>query len=178
MHRTMVMTLLGPDRPGLVEALAEKVQACDGNWLESRLCQLAGHFAGIVQLQLPEARAQEFEAALRALDAEMGLKCHLSISDAGTGEGRLLTLDVIGQDRPGIVFAVTDILAEFGVNVEAMDSVCESAPMSGESLFRARLRVRIPLDTDFSALERRLTDIGDEMMLDVCLDRDLDRAAD
>ena len=170
MHRTVVMTLLGPDRPGLVESLAEKVRTCEGNWLESRLCQLAGQFAGIVQLQLPAGRTADFEKALAALETDTGLKCHLNTSDVSADSGRMLMLDVVGQDRPGIVFAVTDILAEFGVNVESMDSVCESAPMSGETLFKASLRVRIPEHTDFSALERRLTDIGDELMLDVHLD--------
>ncbi len=44
----LVLTLIGPDRPGLVEAVAEPIAAHGGNWLESRMAHLAGQFAGIV----------------------------------------------------------------------------------------------------------------------------------
>ena len=46
----LVLTLIGPDRPGLVEAVAEVVAAHGGNWLESRMARLAGKFAGILRI--------------------------------------------------------------------------------------------------------------------------------
>jgi len=167
MRVSLVMTLLGPDRPGLVEAVAECVRRHDGNWLESRLARLSGHFAGILQLQLPAEQEDAFRDALRDLEKKERLQCLISVSEAPVASGRLVTLNCIGQDRPGIVYAVSDVLAGFGVNVESFDSACVSAPMSGETLFEATLTVRLPEELDLDALEKRLSDIGDELMLDV-----------
>lgn len=169
MHVSLVMTLLGPDRPGLVEAVAECVRRHEGNWLESRLARLSGHFAGILQLQIPAAQEEAFRASLAELEKAERLQCLVSASEPPAAGGRLVTLNCVGQDRPGIVYAITDALAEFGVNVESFDSAIASAPMSGEMLFEATLTVRLPEDLDLNGLEKRLSDIGDELMLDVTM---------
>ena len=167
MQSTLVLTFLGPDRPGLVEQVAECIRSHDGNWTESRLARLTGHFAGIVEFSLPADKEEAFRAAIPELETRAGLQCILSRSQADLLPGRVVGLECIGQDRPGIVLALTDALADFQVNVESMDSARVSAPMSGEALFTAKLRVRLPEHLDLGALERRLAEIGDEMMLDV-----------
>ena len=50
----LVLTLIGSDRPGLVEAVAEVIAGHGGNWLESRMAHLAGKFAGILRVEIPE----------------------------------------------------------------------------------------------------------------------------
>ncbi len=167
MQSTLVLTLLGPDRPGIVETVAEFVRRHDGNWMESRLAHFSGHFAGIVQVSLPAAGESSFCAALPELESAAQLRCHVAGSHAEPATGRVVELECVGQDRPGIVLALTDVLADFQVNVESLDTACISAPMSGESLFTARMRVRLPDTLDEEALEKRLADIGDELMLDL-----------
>ena len=49
---TLVLTLIGPDRAGLVEAVAAVVADHGGNWLESRMSRLAGQFAGILEVEV------------------------------------------------------------------------------------------------------------------------------
>jgi len=71
MERLLVMTMIGPDRPGLVDAVAGLVAEHDGNWLESRMSRLGGHFAGILRLEVPAAKETALVAALRALDARI-----------------------------------------------------------------------------------------------------------
>lgn len=164
---SLVMTILAPDRPGIVESVAELLREHSGNWLESRLARLSGHFAGIVEARIPGDRLEAFRKDLEALGNEGGLQVLLSVSAPPPVTGRLVTLECIGQDRPGIVHAITDVLAEFSVNVESLDSRCLSAPMSGESMFEATMTVRLPETLDLDALEKRLAHIGDELMLDV-----------
>lgn len=171
MHRSLLLTLLGPDRPGIVEDVAAFVRAHEGNWLESRLARLAGQFAGMVQFSVPVEREAALREALPGFELEASLQCLLG-GDAEEGSaageaGRAFALECVGQDRPGIVHALTDVLADFGVNVESFASSCSSAPMSGETLFHATLKVRVPAGLDLEALDRRLAEIGDELMLDV-----------
>ncbi|MGA0334525.1 MAG: glycine cleavage system protein R [Kiritimatiellia bacterium] len=167
MIQQVVMTVLGPDRPGIVELLAEKIREHQGSWQESRLLHVQDQFAGIVEISLPAARRDDFDEALRSLQTEYGLLCQTRGSTAPKAEGKLVRLECIGQDRPGIVFAISDVFHDLNVNVESLDSSIQSAPMSGETLFCAKFQVRLPDQLDLQDLEQRLSVIGEELMLDL-----------
>jgi glycine cleavage system regulatory protein len=170
MLTTVVITIFGPDRPGLVEAVATRVAANGGNWLESRLLHLGGHFAGIVRVEVDEARLGELLIALRAGDGP-GLR--IVVHDTRTAsEGiaaarTVATLEVVGHDRPGIVRAISRALAERGVNVEELATERSSAPMSGEPIFQARATVALPAGLDIATLRRDLEKIAADLMVDV-----------
>jgi glycine cleavage system regulatory protein len=164
---SLVMTVLGPDRPGIVEAVADLVCLHNGNWKESRLAHIQDQFAGIIEVSIDSDAKQDFLDALPGLYQSHQLQCHVSEAAGAEGEGRLVTLECIGQDRPGIVFAVSDILNEAEANVESMDTRYQNAPMSGEQLFCATFKVRLPGHVDVNDLEEKLSRIGQELMLDV-----------
>jgi len=165
---SLILTLLGPDRPGLVESLASAVASQNGNWVESRMCRLGGQFAGIVRIECPTATAAPLETALRALSGR-GLRIELvrESSAPPPTDGALAEIEIVGQDRPGIVHQLSAALAARAVNVEEMRSGCESAPMSGERLFRARFRVRIPKGVSVAALRTEVARVGDDLVADV-----------
>ena len=71
MQIPLVMTLIGPDSTGLVEAVARAVADHGGNWLESRMCRLGGAFAGILRVEVP---GEKKTALLEALQKISGLK--------------------------------------------------------------------------------------------------------
>jgi len=166
----LVMTVLGPDRPGIVESLAGLVRKAGGNWQTSRLAHLQNQFAGIVELSIPRNEIERFRSALDELEQSSGLRCLISESDPASDNGGAVTLECVGQDRPGIVYAVSDVLHRFGANVESMDSRCEHAPMAGGQLFSAVFKVRLPPEADLNAIEEALAPLGQELMLDVHLD--------
>ncbi len=163
----LVMTVLGPDRPGIVEAVADLVRLHNGNWKESRLAHIQDQFAGIIELSVDENSKQAFLDALPSLYDSHRLQCQVSEGAGGEASGRLVTLECIGQDRPGIVFAISDLLHEANANVESMDTRYQNAPMSGEQLFCATFKVHLPENVDLNALEEQLSRISQELMLDV-----------
>src|SRR4029453_18040843 len=113
----LVLTLLGPDRPGLVELLAGVIAAHGGNWLESRMSHLAGEFAGILRAELPPDKVPAALAALAALESR-GLKVYAEAAqgpDRGAGD-RSMDLELVGLDRPGIVPQISQLLAASAVN--------------------------------------------------------------
>lgn len=166
MNCSLVMTVLGPDRPGIVEALAEQLRLHEGSWQESRLAHLQDQFAGIVEVSLPEERIHGFQQAMAGLKDSHQLQCQMSGVTTAKVSGKKVKLTFLGQDRPGIVFAISDLLCDLNVNVESMDTSVQSAPMSGEQLFCARFEVQLPAQLDVDALEARLAVIGQELMLD------------
>lgn len=167
MSAQWILTVLGPDRPGLVEALAETVRDQGGSWKESRMMQLQGQFAGIVDVSIPPENRESFLAAAAALESSCGLRVHAAPGRESSPSGEPLRFECVGQDRPGIVLAITDVFQSMGVNVETMETEVESAPMSGETLFKARFEVRVPASVRLDELQDRLSHIGEELMLDV-----------
>lgn len=171
MARALVLTVIGEDRPGLVEALAERIAVHGGSWDESRMARLAGHFAGVVQIHLPEEQAPALIESLPGL-AENGLQVTVVDSDwslAGVDHRHSFRLELVGQDRPGIVRQISKALAELGVNVQDLRTVVESAPMSGERLFRAQAELAPPPELPREAIRVALERLADDMMVDLTL---------
>ena len=168
---SLVLTFVGDDRPGLVSAVSEKIAACGATWLESRSARLAGKFAGILLVNVPEARATELRSSLRLLETT-GL--HLTVEQGAAGadaqpQGRLLKLDLIGNERPGIVRDVTSALTGLGVNIEEFASNLESAPFTGVDMFRARARLRSPNRLSIEELRKALERLAGEIMVDLAI---------
>jgi len=162
------MTIIGKDRTGLVESVASLVAGHGGNWLESRMCRLGGEFAGILRITVPEEQRSALVEALKRLQAQ-GLNVVISTGQAEAlpPKGTLIALEIIGQDRPGIIREISRALANQGVNVEELSSELVSAPMSGEPLFKARARLHLPEKCNLAALRNELEKIAADLMVDV-----------
>ena len=169
MQIPLVMTVIGHDRPGLVELVASVVADHGGNWLESRMCRLGGEFAGILRVRVPAANELRLRAALAGL-AGRGLNVLVQQDpDEATGGTATAQLELVGQDRPGIVRQISAALAAHGVNVEELHTECASAPMSGEPLFKATARLRVPAQCDTTALRTELERIAADLLVDLSL---------
>lgn len=170
MPDSMVLTLIGPDRPGLVDALSTTIAEHEGNWMESRMSRLAGRFAGILRVTVPETRTDALCEALGQLES-LGL----SVVIEGTGaeaqatSGHSLTLDLLGRDHPGIVRAISHALAGRGINIEELETDSTSAPMSGETLFRASAQLGLPADLGTEELRQTLEELAGDLMVDITL---------
>jgi len=173
MKTSLVLTCIGPDRPGLVESLARIVAEHEGNWVESRMAHLAGKFAGLLRVEVPAERAGALTRSLDAL-AEAGLRVAAEPSEpAPTRATRLLQLSLVGQDRPGIVRDISRVLAAHAVNVEELETRCTSAPESGEPLFTASATLHVPAAVFPDDLRASLEKIANDLMVDVELEGDV-----
>lgn len=171
MPTSLVLTVLGEDRPGLVESLASIIAAHDGNWLESRMAQLAGQFAGILCTSVPDANAAALINALQGL-ASRGL--HVVVARSTTDEpaqnSRWLTLDLVGNDHLGIIRDLARTLAQRSINIEELKTECTSAPMTGGILFKATARLRVPLDVAVTELQVTLEQLAHDLMVNITLE--------
>ena len=167
MQSYLVMTVLGSDRPGLVRSLADAVAQHGGNWLESRMARLAGQFAGIVRIECESAAV---DALLRELESPgiPGLTIHAVRESAGNPPSRrTLGVEVVGNDRPGIVRELTAAIANAGGNVEELTTGLESAPMSGHPMFRAKGVISIPENAEPSTLTAAIETLGGDLTVDI-----------
>jgi glycine cleavage system regulatory protein len=170
MQHSIVMTVIGDDRPGLVDSVASIVAEHGGNWLASRMSRLGGQFAGIVQVDVPAANAQSLTDSLKALHARgLTVVVHSDRSQPAAARQTNI-LEIVGQDRPGIVRQISHTLAEFGVNVEELHTECSSAAMSGETLFKARAVLHIPGYCNISELRQKLERIAADLIVEISLE--------
>ena len=164
---TLVLTVLGDDRPGLVQSIADVITAQGGNWERSQLAQLAGKFAGLVEVSVDAANS---DALVAALSNVAGLDVSVRSGGAPAAAVRSIVLDLVGNAHPGIVAEVTAALAEHGVNIERLDTSTEQAPMAGGTLFRARAELSAPTGVDVTVVAKALETLADELMVEVSLD--------
>jgi glycine cleavage system regulatory protein len=170
MDRTLILTAIGSDRPGLTSALAAAVHEAGGNWLESHLSRMAGKYVGSVLVRLAADDVGRLEAAIRRVDP-VGLT--VAIADAGEPirpPGLAVKLDLVGADHPGIVREVTAALADLGVNIETLETGVEPMAESGGDLFRARAELILPPRLDAREVAAALERLSAEIMVDIALE--------
>ena len=166
MDRAVILTVVGSDRPGLTRAIAEAVYAAGGNWLESHLSRLGGKYVGSVLIELPEERLHELQAAVGGIDA-FGIKVDIiAAAEADEHSGEFLGIDIVGQDRPGIVREVTSVLAGLNVNIDDFSSKIEGSAWSGAPLFRAKVKMLLPAGLSIDEVRTALEAISSEIMVD------------
>ena len=161
-----ILSAIGQDRPGLTQDLAKAVLAAGGNWLESHLSHLGGHYVGAVLVEIAPDKVAALETAAQQT-ATGGL--HVSVVPAGeaaAAQGESLELELVGQDRPGIVHEVAAVLAGLGVNIEDFTSAADNSAWSGELLFRARARLSLPPHVTADAVREALEAISGDIMVD------------
>jgi glycine cleavage system regulatory protein len=163
----LVITMMAPDRPGLVAAIAEPVTRHGGNWIDSAMARLGGAFAGIVRVSVAEEKADALLAALRGL---AGAGVTISAERAAPPpreQGPVATLSLTCADHPGVVRAVSATLADLGVSIETLETRVFSGSMSGEHLFEAKATIRLPQGADASRVREALETIAADLMADV-----------
>lgn len=165
----LILTVIGDDRPGLVEQLASTVSAYGGNWLESRFAHLGGKFAGILRIQAEAAKASALQAALEA-HTDFRITAELVAEEPSSTYTRHLQLSLTGHDRIGIVRDVSQVLTRFNVNVEKLRTEVSSAPMSGEPLFEATAQLKAEAGLDLRQLQLALEQLSDDLMVEITLD--------
>lgn len=165
---TLVLTVVGDDRAGLVAAVADTVDAHGGNWENSQLAELAGAFAGIVEVSVPAARADELRSALAAVDGlvTVAVEASSGTPDAAT---RRVVLDVLGNDHPGIVREISAALSAQGLSIERMTTETRDAAMAGGRLFAASLTAVVPAGVALADVQADLERVAAEIQVDLTL---------
>lgn len=172
MH-TLVLSVIGDDRSGLVSALAEVVAEGGGNWEGSHLAELAGKFAGIVVVTVPDERVVTLTAALRPLAGLLEISVHDgrdTVTGPDVGDQRMLIVDLLGNDHPGIIRQLSAVLTHHGISIAQMLTGTREAPMAGGRLFEASITAPLPAAVDLDALRADLERLAHEIQVDITVD--------
>lgn len=172
----MVISVLGADRAGLVEALAGAVAGNGGNWERSRMAELAGTFAGMVLVRIPEGSIDALTSELQRIESA-GL-LHISMAEAtadptdgpagkaGARNATTVTMRLVGQDHPGIVHEISQALAVRNVSIDELETAVVPAPMGG-MLFEAEATLELPIAVTPDEVQDVLEALAQDLMVDL-----------
>ncbi len=174
MKTSLILTVIGPDKPGLVELLSTTLAAHRANWQQSSMSRLAGQFAGILIASADSARVASLLKALDEL-SDKGLSVSV-VTEVDTPPeaapqhpDQALTLELIGHDKPGIIRDISRALAGYSISVDELTTEVVSGSMSAEQLFKAQASLRVPDGTDLDDLQESLEAIASDLMVDLTL---------
>lgn len=161
--KQLVLTVVGQDQSGLVEQVANAVVNHKGSWLSSNLSHLAGYFAGIVQVEVPDDQVSGLKAQLDGID-------HVTVEEdtfeVATG-GEQLNFVITGNDRPGIVHELSTVIKHKGANIIQFTSNQQSAPNWGVPLFNAVATVELPMHMDRDVVIEALESLANDLIVDI-----------
>ena len=169
----LIITAVGPDRPGIVGELTAHLHAAGGNILDSRMVNLRGEFAMMILLEVPEGSASRVAGDLPRHGEGLGLTLSVAPQHAGAAkppEGIPYRLKTYSMDQPGILARLTAVLRAAGVNIEELEARQESAPFAGSPLFSTEMRITVPRGVPLAQLRQQLEAVGNELNCDVDLD--------
>ncbi len=162
--KTLVATLIGPDKTGLVKQLATLIKQHHGSWQASAMSELAGYFAGIVEIRVPEEHSESLGQALQQLPH---FQVQLVEGKQVAQPGQQLKLTVTANDRLGIIDEVTDVLKQLNISVKTLKTDSYPAPTTGTMLFEANSTLTLPHGQTLSDLQARLEALSDDLVVDI-----------
>jgi glycine cleavage system regulatory protein len=164
----LVLSVVGDDRPGLVDVVAGVVESHGGSWERSEMARLGGKFAGIVLVSVADQEIEVLRDSLSALGRDGALQIRVDLAGVATvPTGQRFVLNLVGSDRPGLLHSVTTALAEVGASIEELASETVDAPMTGDPLFRATVTVVLPESVGIETIRTKLEALADRLMVDI-----------
>lgn len=167
---SLVVSIVGADRHGIVSSLADRAQRYGANWAASRMTRIAGEFAGMVHFEVPRENADALANALRGLESS-GLQVVVAKSDGAkvSDSMKSVELELVGDDRVGIVSSLTKILAERGISIENIHTEIVRSGVSGKQTFKIGAHLLVPAKLSVDALRQELGTLAHEMVVDIAL---------
>lgn len=171
---TLILTVAGADRPGLVSTVADIVDAHGGNWENSQLAELAGTFAGVIQISVAGDRVAALRTDLDALEGMLSITVHTGAA-AGAGAAsvarvRRLEITVLGDDRPGIVREISGVLSTHALSIEKLTTHTRDAAMAGGRLFESTMIAAAPAGVDLDALRDDIERLTHDLQVEIAAD--------
>lgn len=171
MSQEIVVTAVGPDRPGIASDFAGHVHAASANLADSRMMNLRGHFALIALVEGEPEALEGLKRRLRESAAKLALTFEFSAAPkAEAHKGVPFRLKTYSMDQPGIVHRVTTFLREQSINIEELETHLESAPFMGTPVFTMEIVMLVPSTANVKALRDALEALADTLNCDVDLD--------
>ncbi|MGH8280484.1 MAG: glycine cleavage system protein R [Gammaproteobacteria bacterium] len=168
----LVVSILAPDQPGLLQHITRTVKDCGCNIAESRMTLLAGEFTMLLLIAGNWNMLTRLENQLPKLESQLGLRLCLRRSTASLPPQERLpyAIDAVCVDQPGIIFNLASFFTERGIGIHDLTTRGYPAVHTGTSMVSVQMTVDIPADLHLGTLRDDFTDFCDQLNLDAVLE--------
>jgi glycine cleavage system transcriptional repressor len=170
-EKFIVLSGLGPDRPGIVAATTRFLRERGANVEDSRAAVLGGEFGLMVLASGTSDTVSGLLSAGEALDRATGIVFQMreTVSPETHRRERALPyrVEANAMDHEGIAHAVTDALYRAGINIVSMETAVRNAPITGTEVFSLVARVDIPDGVSPASVRAALNAVAHDQNLDV-----------
>jgi glycine cleavage system transcriptional repressor len=171
METLMVLTAVGPDRPGLVDEISHQIAESGCQVGDSRMSVLGGEFAIIMLITGNWNAVAKFENLLPRMQDSLGLSIQTKRTHERKDTAKVIpyAVEVISIDRPGIVSDVANFFARRSINIEDVYTSTYPAPHTRTEMFSLHMTVGIPGDMSIASVRGEFMDFCDDLNLDAVL---------
>ena len=165
--KSILISVLGDDKPGLLDSLSEIIASNDGDWIESNMSTVEAKFAGILRVNVPSKNADKLMKELTSSKLGLQIACE-ETAPVRLSDYKSYNIELIGQNHVGIINKLSHVLTyDLDANVEGIKTEIIDASMSGEQLFKAQITLHLPKSVDERLIKEKLELITDEMMVEI-----------
>src|SRR5262245_45550872 len=168
----LILIAVGPDHVGLVEKISQFVSDRRCNIEDSKMAVFVGEFALILLIAGTRENLSEISRSVELLSEQTGLKISVKQPSARKPSSPSLPykLSASCMDHPGVVYKLSTILSQYGVNIESMETETYAAPVSGTPIFRMIAEISVPASLNINALRDRFAEMETEESIDLDLE--------
>ncbi len=167
----LVLSALGPDRPGLVAEVTEFLNERGANVEDSRMAVLGAEFGILLLLTGTPQQIAAIERDVPALAArtDLGIVVRRTKSPEDHRRAAVLPCVVTAEafDHEGIVRAVSRALHAVGVNIVSLETQAYQAPVTGSPLFRLEARIDVPQTTGIAKVRKAMDEVAETENLEI-----------
>lgn len=168
----LAISSIGKDKPGIVGAFTKVLYDYDCNIEDASMTILCNQFSMILVISGPDGLdIDTLMSSLKSAGESFALRTSVNIlpddykiADA-KGTSKPYMLCVSGSDRRGIAFRVTEILANYKVNITDFNS--KLIGKEAKPVYVMMLETEVPASVDIEKLRKELEKAADELDLDL-----------
>ena len=167
----LVVSALGPDRPGLVADVTQYLTERGANVEDSRMVVLGGEFGIMVLVSGPAEGLARVQRDTGSLEQKTGLGVLTRVTKSPEEHRRAVAIPCIvtaeALDHEGIVVSVASALHRLGINIVSLDTSAYNAPVTGSPLFRLEAQVELPRGVTLARVRESMAELGTTQNIDV-----------
>lgn len=171
----LVISAVGPDRPGIVDAISAVLSRRQASIADSRMVNLRGRFALVMLVETPDAAvAQNLQSILEQAAQSLGLTAtiqNVQRGDAAARQAVPYRIRTYAMDQVGLVHRITHALHLLQANIEDLSTRLEHAPHTGAPIFSMDMIIALPKEVPLKKLREELEKLCAELNCDLDIDR-------
>jgi glycine cleavage system transcriptional repressor len=167
----LVLSALGPDRPGLVHEVTDFLTERGANIEDSRMVVLGAEFGILILVSGTADVMDRITRDAKSLEerTKFGVIVRPTKSPEEHRRAAVIPCVVTAEalDHEGIVRAVALAISRMGINIVSLETTAYNAPITGSPLFRLEATIDLPSGVSLGELRARMDEVARTESLDL-----------